>query len=237
MSKLVIKKHKPLELFLYCLALSALTALLIWFLLDNNHWQVIQNQLTGGYKTKELWQENRSLIEDNQQLQDKVIKLERLTKLDEKTAMELQLEIKTLQDKIYELTAELEFYEGIMTSANSAKGLNIQGLIIEATEVQNFYRFKLILTNVAKSDNIIKVLFDMSIEGLDGSGSQVYNISELSPSDAINQEIKFNNFERIEGSFSFPEGFRPVRVVVDLNLTNTNTPVVQRSFQWADVAG
>ena len=237
MSKLVIKKHKPLELFLYCLALSGITALIIWFLLDSNHWHVIQNQLSRGQNAKELWQENRTLNRENQQLQDRVIRLERLTKLDEKTTRELQQQIKSLQDKIYGLTAELEFYEGIMTSANSSKGLNIQGLIVKPTDVQNYYQFKLILTNIAKSDSIVRVLFTMSIEGVDDSGSRVYNLSELSPSDSFTKEISFNNFERIEGSFSFPEGFRPVRVVVNLNLTNTNTPVVQRSFQWADVAG
>ncbi len=88
MPKLVVKKHRPLELVLYCSVLSGLIALVVWFWLDTNHWGVIRGQLLSSKKTKTLWEENRKLQDDNLVLQDKVLMLERLTRLDHKTTVE-----------------------------------------------------------------------------------------------------------------------------------------------------
>ncbi len=237
MSKLVVKKHRPLEIALYCVLFSIGISFVVWFFLDASFWSSIKGRYERGQEAKTLWQENRKLETENRQLGEKVIMLERLTKLDEATASELQDEIRRLQDRIYELTGELEFYLGIMSSATNSKGLNVQGLKVEETEQPSLYRYKLILTNLAKSDNIIRVNFDMFIEGINGSDSQILPLREISTGSSPKQTLSFRNFERIEGSISVPPGFQPLRVVVEVKQKGVANSSVQRVFEWTEIAG
>jgi cell division protein FtsB len=237
MTKLVVKKHRPLEIFLYCLIISVVISVIVWLSLDANHWSVIKSRFVRGQEAKELWQANRKLETENQTLKDRVLMLERLTNLDEKTATQLQKEIRNLQDQVYSLTGELEFYQGIMSSTANSKGLNIQGLHIEPTDQTGLYRYKLILTNVAKNANIIRVSFDISIEGMDGPTTRVLSLKDVKTANAPDQTISFKNFEKVEGSFSFPSGFKPLRVVVDLKQKGVSGTSVQRVFDWPVVAG
>ena len=184
-----------------------------------------------------LWKANRELEQENEKLRDKMIMFERLTKLDQETASQLQNDIRQLQDQVYELTAEVEFYQGIMSSTTNSKGLNIQGLHVEATDQQSLFRYKLILTNVAKSDNITRVTFNMLIEGINGYDSQILSLDEVKTGTTPEQTISFRNFERVEGSFSLPPDFKPLRIVVEIKQKGVSKSAVQRVFEWPAIAG
>jgi uncharacterized protein DUF6776 len=237
MSKLVVKKHRPLEIILAAVIFSSVISVIVWLLLDVNHWNVIKNRLSQSEESRLLWGVNQELESENKQLKEQVIMLERSTQIDNQAAASLQNEIRTLQDQAYLLKGELEFYQGIMSATTDSKGLNIQGLHIEATDHERLYRFKLVLTNVAKSDRMIEVTIDMSVEGMNEAGSHVLSLDEVIAGNELKREIKFKNFERIEGSLNFPKGFRPLQVVVVLRQKGIRNSTVQKVFEWPASAG
>lgn len=237
MSKLVVKKHRPLEIILSAIVFSAIFSTAVWLLLDANHWNFIKKQLFHNEESRLLWEVNQSLEAENKQLREQVVMLERSNQIDNQVAARLQNDIRALQDQVYSLKGELEFYQGIMSSTTDSKGLNVQGLHIEPTEQDQLYRFKLVLTNVAKSDRVVEVTMDMSIEGMNETGSKVLSLDEVISGNEIKREIKFKNFERIEGSLNFPKGFKPLRVVVDIQLKGIKNSTVQKIFEWPANAG
>ncbi|MCG8379074.1 MAG: hypothetical protein MI865_06325 [Proteobacteria bacterium] len=237
MSKLVVKKHRPLEIALAIILLSSAFSIVVWLMLDTNHWSFIKGRLSKSEESRLLWEVNQGLEQENNALREKVIMLERSTQIDNQTAMKLHDDIRLLQDQVYRLKGELEFYQGIMAATTDSKGLNVQGLHIESTDQERLYRFKLVLTNVAKSDKVIEVTMDMSVEGMNENGSKVLPLKEVIAGSEFRREIKFKNFERIEGSLAFPEGFRPIRVVVDLQQKGIQKAAVQRIFEWPANAG
>jgi len=232
MSRLVVKKHRPLEIILAVVLFSAAFSVIVWLLLDANHWRFIKSQLSQSEDARLLWDVNQSLETENKQLREQVVMFERSTQIDNQVAVRLQNDIQKLQDQVYRLKGELEFYQGIMSATTDSKGLNVQGLHIEATNQERLYRFKLVLTNVAKSDKIIEVTMDMSIEGMNEAGSKVLSLDEVISGNQLKREIKFKNFERIEGNLNFPEGFKPLRVVVDLKQKGIQKTTVHRVFEW-----
>lgn len=232
MSRLVVKKHRPFEIVLAAVVFSAVFSVIVWISLDANHWHFIKKQLSQSEESRLLWEVNQGLEAENKQLRGQVVMLERSTQIDNEAAVSLQNGIRKLQDKVYLLKGELEFYQGIMSASTDSKGLNVQGLHIEATDQDRLYRFKLVLTNVAKSDRVIEVTMDMSIEGMNEAGSHVLSLDEVIAGSEIKREIKFKNFKRIEGSLNFPEGFRPLRVVVDLRQKGLRNSTVQKVFEW-----
>jgi len=237
MSRLVVKKHRPFEIILAVVLFSTAFSVIVWLLLDANHWRYIKSRLSHSEESRLLWDVNQTLETENKQLREQVIMLERSTQIDNQTADRLQNEIRTFQDNVYRLKGELEFYQGIMSATTDSKGLNVQGLHIEATDQERLYLFKLVLTNVAKSDKIIEVTMDMSVEGMNEAGSQVLSLDEVTAGSEVKRVVKFKNFERIEGSLSFPEGFKPLRVVVNLQQKGVQKSTVQRVFEWRINAG
>ncbi len=237
MIKLVVKKHRPLEIILAAVIFSSVFSVIVWLLLDANHWNVIKNRLSQSEESRLLWGVNQELESENKQLKEQVIMLERSTQIDNQAAASLQNEIRALQDQTYLLKGELEFYQGIMSATTDSKGLNIQGLHIEATDHDRLYRFKLVLTNVAKSDRMVEVTIDMSVEGMNEAGSHVLSLDEVIVGNELKREIKFKNFERIEGSLNFPKGFRPLQVVVVLRQKGIRNSTVQKVFEWPASAG
>jgi len=237
MSKLVVKKHRPLEIILATILVSATIAVVVWLLLDANHWDLIKSRLAQSEDSHLLWDVNKSLEDENKLLREQVVILERSTQIDNQAAARLQNDIKSLQDETYRLKGELEFYEGIMSATTDSKGLNIQGLHIEQTGEDRVYHFKLVLTNVAKSDNIVEVSIDMSIEGMSDADTKILSLDQVMTGSKLNREIKFKNFERIEGNLIFPEDFRPLRVVVDLRQKGSQKSTLKRVFEWPASAG
>jgi len=232
MPKLVVKRHRPLVIILAAVVFSAVFSIAVWLLLDANHWDFIKNRLSQSEESRLLWEVNQALEVDNKELREQVIMLERSNQIDKQVAARLQNEIRELQDQTYSLKGELEFYQGIMSATTDSQGLNIQGLHIEATDQQQQYRFKLVLTNVSKSDKVVEVTMDMSIEGMNGAGSEVLSLDKVISGSELKRELKFKNFERIEGSLNFPDGFKPLRVVVDIRQKGIKNSAIQKIFEW-----
>ena len=237
MPKLVVKKHRPLEIILAAILFSTIFSLAVWLLLDANHWNYIKSRLLQSQESRELWEINQNLDAENKQLKEQVVMLQRSNQIDNQVAVKLQSQIRNMQDELYDLKGELEFYQGIMSSTTDSKGLNVQGLRVERTAEKQMYNFKLVLTNVAKSGRVTEVTMDMSIEGMSEAGSRVLSLDQVIAGNQLNREIKFKNFKRIEGSLSFPDGFKPLRVVVDLQQKGYKNSTIKKIFDWPASAG
>ena len=175
---------------------------------------------------------NKELKKQNEEIEKQVLKLERLADIDNGTSIRLQSEIKSLQEQVFNLRRELTFYKGIITASSYSRGLNIQGLHIETTRKQTFFKYKLVLTNIGNSDSITEVTIDMSVEGNDKSGFRALSSGDIIPGAELKRKIKVRNFERIEGNFSFPNGFEPLRVLVDLQQHDKEKMRLHRIFEW-----
>ena len=237
MARLVVKPRRPLARLLALLPLGLAALALVWFALHLNHWHLIQDRLSRNKEAGRFWQAEQRLTDENTALRAEVIRLQRAGQIDAEAAISLQNDILELQDQVYRLKDELEFYEGVMAAAKGASGLNAQGLHIEAARRPRSFRFRLVLTHVAKNDKVIEVTLDMSVEGLNAAGAEVLSLREVSAGLPIKRNIRLKNFERIEGNMVFPEGFRPLRVVVRLQQKGSRKPAVSRVFEWPAKAG
>jgi len=234
MNRLVVKSHRPFHILLAVVLISLSLSAGVWFLLDNYHWSNIKQRLSHSAESRLLWDVNRNLENENKVLSEKVVRLERETQVDRMTAARLQSEIIKLQDEVYKLKGELEFYQGIMTSTRDSKGLNIQGLLIEAMKKPNHYRYKLVLTHVAKNDIVAEGRLEMSVEGMKDGNVQALKIEEVTADSELNLEFKFKNFKRIDGNLVLPEGFEPLRMSVRLRQKGKKNTTIERVFDWSD---
>lgn len=234
MQHLIIKRHKTLLLIAVVIALCLLISTTIWFFLDRDRWVYIKSRYLAGEKTQQLWQVNRQLEEENSQLRKRLTRLERMSQLDTQAAAQLQGDLQNLQDEVYHLKSELEFYQGIMASTRKSDGLSVQGMQIEPLGETGNYRFKLILTHVTKSDKVAEGRIDIDVLGQQNGITKILNIKDILLDNAMDLSFKFKNFKRFEGNIMLPDGFTPHRLTVRLHSKDKNVSKIERIFDWSD---
>ena len=234
--KLVIKHHRPLHIIAVIIVSCAVISITTWIFLDKSQWSYIMSSLSEAKKSKELWQENKTMKNTIVKLEERIVMLERTAQVERQTIANLQKGMIEQQDEIYKLRKELEFYQGIMTSTGESKGLNILGLRIEETSQPRSYYFKLILTHVSKSDKVITGKLSILLEGIQEDIARTIDIRELTLSESLSLGFKFGSFERIEGSIMLPEGFVVHRVIVRARPDGKKrTSAIERVFDWSEV--
>jgi|TARA_B100000929_G_scaffold286492_1_gene271728 hypothetical protein len=232
MLKHIVKKNPRFRPTHYVIFFTIVVFVAIWYLYDNPRFNAIRTQLSQAHDINLLLGENLNLKKQNKELRKQILKLERLANVDNETSIRLQNEIKSLQDKVFNLRRELTFYQGIITASSYSRGLNIQGLHIEATHKKGFFKYKLVLTNIGKSDKVAEVSVDMTVEGSDKSGFRTLGLNKISAGAEHKDIIKIRNFERVEGNLNLPDGFEPLRVLVDLKQHDGEKLRLHRVFEW-----
>lgn len=232
MPKHIVKRNPRFRPVQYIIFFTIIVFVTIWYLHDNPRFNTIRTQLSQAHDINLLLSKNLGLKKQNRELEERILKLERLSDVDKETSIRLQKEIKALQEQIFNLKRELKFYQGIITGSSYSRGLNIQGLHIETTRKKGFFKYKLVLTNIGKSDRVTAVSIDMTVEGNDNSGFRVLRLDEISSGDTYKNIIEIKNFERIEGNLNIPDGFEPLRVSVDLKQHDGERLSLNRVFEW-----
>ena len=232
MARLIIKSHRPWQLAIAIIILSMVISLFTWLLLDNNHWQVIYGQLSGNTDTRELIEANQGLQDENKALQGRILMLDQTTQLDKQTAVIMQNELKALQDQIYQLKRELEFYQGVMDTNQSVSGLEIHGIYIEPLSKSNQFLIKLVLTNVTLSDRLLQGSLEIMIEGDHNGTKQSLNMSKLLIDERVELSFELKNFKRVEYRFELPSEFNAERVIVKVSQNNRNEPPISGTYDW-----
>ena len=232
MGALVVKSHRPWQFALAVVILSMFLATLTWLMLDKGHWTLIYDRISDSEDWKNLWEVNQSLLEERVALQERVLMLERTTSVDKQTAAILQDEIRTLQDKVYALKGELEFYEGIMDATRGAKGLNIHGIYIEPLSQHQAYRLKLVLTHVAKASVEASGKMQITIIGRRGDSAEELAIEDVVAEGSLDLDYKLRSFKRVETKVILPEGFVADRIAIELRPARKNQAIIREEFDW-----
>ena len=232
MFKHIVKKDPRFKPVHYFIVFTVVIITLIWYLHDNPYLNAIKKQLSQAHDINILLNENISLKKQTKKLSEENLKIGHLSNVDNETSIRLQNELKSLQEQIFNLRKELTFYQGIITASSYSNGLNIQGLHIETTYRKDFFNYKLVLTNIGKSDKVAEVSIDMKVEGNDKSGFRTLKLNEISSGVEHKHRIKIRNFKRVEGSFKIPDGFQPLRVMIDLKQHDGEKLRLHRVFEW-----
>ena len=234
MTQLIIKHHRPYQIVAIVIIFSLILSFSFLLFIDDSQWDHIKSRISIGQQSKQIWDENRNLVKENEKLRDHLIMLERTTQIDSQAAAELHEEIKKLQDEVYKLRGELEFYQNIMSSTATSKGLSIQGMQM-ARLTNNNYQFKLILTHVSKNDKEAEGTAEIILEGQQNGITRALNITDLIINSSFDLSFKFKNFKRFEGNIMLPEGFNPIRIIVKLQPSDAKLSMIKRVFNWSDI--
>jgi hypothetical protein len=137
-----------------------------------------------------------------------------------------------LQEQIFKLKSDLEFYHGIMDFRGTDRGLDIHGITITELAQHEGYRLKVIVTNVSERERFAEGALGVTVEGIAEGRMQYLEIDQLVLEKPVELRYKFENFFRFECALALPSGFQPQRVVVRLQPKDQKESKITRSFDW-----
>jgi len=148
---------------------------------------------------------------------------------------QLQQDIESRDERIAALEADVSFYERLVGGSAQRQGLAVHSLNVSSAG-QAAYRYQLTLTQNLKKTQLSRGMMRLSIEGMSGGKLTTLDWDALLDTpQAPPAPFEFKYFQQIEGSFTLPADFTPLRVLVR---TEGEAGKLERSINWEDaVAG
>ncbi len=228
--KLIIRRQKS-KFWLVMWASGFLSVLFISFYLGRYLAVQEEQQL----QQKQIWLESQ--LEQYQQAYEQVnqslVMQTQSSRVDTESNIELMDTIKQLKGNLTELQEELQFYRNIMAPERAQQGLTIADFELNQTSIANTFRFKLVLTQAGKQEQLIKGQTNLKLSGIFNGEKAVYEFRELGTFQAKDFQFQFRYFQNIEGTIELPDGFIADEVLILAKTTGLRkNQVAEKEFGW-----
>ena len=232
----VIRQHRPV--LTVAIALVAVTAIGI------GAWALYRNAGDWAHDALAELQDERdelmttveTLRENNTALRERVAILERAQQVEGKAYEDVDQHLRSLQDEVLTLKEEIAFYRGIV-SAGKEKGLKIQTFVVDKETSPGAYRFELVLTQHLKRVRMISGTVKLKVLDEENGRPTSLLLSDSNGQQGNALKFEFKFFQRIEGRFTLPDGFKPDRLQIQVVSKGRKPASVEKSFEWQGLAG
>ena len=230
---MVIRRHRPWIGLFWWLG-SSLVLVLAGFAYHQSEMQQVQlESLELEHQSKSVQSRTEELETEVQTLRKRLVSFERERQVEERANESLTSHLKSLQERILELEQDVAFYRGMLQ--RNARDIRIQSLSIVPPEDgesgSGAYRFALVLTRLMTEEEQISGTVAIMIDGVAGDANE-----RVEPAIGDGEEpvaFEFKHFQRLDGEFTLPAGFEPIRAVVRVSLSGKKAAKSERSFAWS----
>ncbi len=230
----VIREHRPVRDFVIVgVVVIAIGASAYALYMNASAWS--QEELSALVEERdELMITVEALREGNGVLRERVAILERAQQVEGKAYEDVDVHLRDLQDEVLALKEEVAFYRGIV-SAGKEKGLKNQTFVVDKEATPGAYRFQLVLTQQLKRVKLISGTVKLKITDAQNSKPKSLLLSDMSGEQAKSLKFEFKFFQRIEGRFTLPDGFKPGRLQIQVVSKGKKPASVEKSFEWQGI--
>jgi hypothetical protein len=230
----VIRQYHPVRNFIIAgIGVLAIGASAYALYLNASGWA--QEELSAlSEERNELMVTVEALSEGNTILRERVAILERAQQVEGKAYEGVDVHLRSLQDEVLALKEEVAFYRGIV-SAGKEKGLKIQTFVVDKESSSGAYRFQLVLTQNLKRVKMISGTVKLNILDEQNGKPRRLLLSDMSGQQASSLKFEFKFFQRIEGRFTLPDGFKPDRLQIQVVSKGKKPASVEKSFEWQGI--
>jgi len=227
----VIRQHRPARKWIVAIiAVIAIGGSAYALYIRASGWA--QEELSVLYKERdERMMTVAAQREANTTLRERVAILERAQQVEGKAYEDVDTYLRDLQDEVLTLKQEVAFYRGIV-SAGKEKGLNIQAFVVDKGDFPGAYRFQLVITQNLKRVKMISGTIRLKVTDRQNGKPRGLLLSDMSGQQANSLKFKFKFFQRIDGRFTLPDGFKPDQLQIQVVSSGKKPASVEKSFEW-----
>ena len=219
-----------------------LFVLLLAVFIYSDYFPGVRSNHNGGWTFILPWTSTQGLspeelLDENAELRERLLILQQNTRLDTQAAALLQERLIDSQEEIFQLSKDLEFYQGIINASDEENSPGVHGIRIKPLTHARGYRLELILLYIANTDKMVDGVIDVVLEGILDSAVKRLSLNEISLDENQTYTIRFRNFQRFENNFILPENFEPQRVFVTLSIDDQDESGFEKVFDWPATDG
>lgn len=230
---LVVKAHRPWKSKFIWGVVFVILLVSGWTLFDYGRY-------LAGYDSRDSGNEIQALLQTQEHLEKRIVLLredkavlQRAAQIERKAYNELDTTLKILQAEILEHKEELAFYRGIVSPKDSSFGLYLQNFYLSQNGETRSYRYKVVLTQVLKNSRLVSGKVKLRFDGLFDDVSKVLELKEVTAKKRRDLNYRFKYFQNVEGMVEFPEGFKLLRVTVQILPRGRQRDMIEKTIEWS----
>jgi len=70
------------------------------------------------------------------------------------------------------------------------------------------------------------------VDGVNGEEPAWLPLREITEGNTEKVKMRFKHFQEVEGVIQLPEGFTPLKVIIEIKPSNKKLPELKRRFDW-----
>ena len=181
--------------------------------------------------------EKINYLEKNvRELESELAYVKRSTKVELAAVEEMK---KTLQEKdleLLELNQELHFYNTLYTTDTDNTLVHIKAFNLHKDLVTGKYLYELVLTGVAKkAEEKVTGIIGLSVDGEQQEILKRLVFEDASEVSDSSLKFSFKYFQKITGSFSLPDDFKPSGLHIEVRRDESNKQPIAVSYNWDEI--
>lgn len=231
----VVQRRRVALMFVIVLLVMALLSLGAWRVLHAERAARDQSVSRISAEKDLLVSEITAVSEQREALSQRLVILERSAQVKSQAYAKVDSQLRELQRQILELKEDVAFYRGIVSGDPGGNRVHIQRLILEQEGDERDYRFRVVLTRGKQSDKVVDGVLLLSVDGNQDGEPVRLTLEELVTLPTAKLQFSFKHFQRLEGRIHLPERFVPKRVVIEVDIANSDTKPIRESFAWSVV--
>ena len=190
---------------------------------------------------KEIDQQKYRLTNLYQELNDKTRKINYLSvelEVEQKANVQIQQELLTLREELFELRRELNFYQKVVAPELVADGISVEQFDVEPTSIEGRYIFRFALVQTNNQKRYAKGYVRLKMNAIKDEKKVSFNLAELA--NLTNDQLKFNfhYFQYFEGEFELEHNMLPEELEVKVIRPKSRWQKYQvftQTLEWPDL--
>ncbi|MCP5299945.1 MAG: hypothetical protein H6959_03825 [Chromatiaceae bacterium] len=168
------------------------------------------------------------LEQERDLLREQAAQFERSGQIDRAAVVDVQGEVKSLQDERAALKREVAFLKSLVSGGGK---LALDDFRL--TEVEDdTYRFEVTLSKKTEDDATVEGQVVLRVRGVQGDVERTLDMQSVTDGRRSNIGIRFKNFQKLRTDIIVPEGFRPIAVEVTVEPEGKTFKPFEQIYDW-----
>ncbi len=163
-------------------------------------------------------------------MRDRIALIEQSSNVDAQAYQQVKDQLRVLQQENLELREEVSFYRGIVAPLESSAGIRVDRFKIVPSGAGNLYHYKFVITQVLKNDRLVRGVVKLKIAGTQNGKPKQLSLRKVSTNKKKTLGFKFRYFQKFEGDWILPKGFKPRQVLMEVHPVKRK--IVKVEFDW-----
>lgn len=227
-SNLIVKPHRPRRRLILALVLL----LLVYGAFEAGRFRAGYNLVDS---REQLESRDREIVQLKRQvnsLRDQVV-LEKTSRgIDSEAYGQIEQRLQVLQSTIQEQAEDLAFYKSIITPEDGQAGLALRNLAVQRGVQPGQFLVKIVLIQAKDHGLRVSGVVDFTVDGRSAGEPTSLGLQQIRAGDGEALAFSFRYFQELEQLVSFPEGFVPEKVHIEVQPKGRSARTLRHSLDW-----